>query len=234
MPLTGSLSDMGVIELVQLPHTGRKTGSLLVFNDSLEMKLFYREGRLMHAVGDGLTGMEALVSLVDLVQGEFEFHQGMTSDEATLDLDVPRALMNALKLRDERRSIARKPWPSDACRARILTTLSELQSRFGFLTHVALRGPNHGGFCAVSSDGSTFFEDSVGVGSLFKWMESYPNQPASRLLIEEKERQLALMTMPPSTLLAISVKAGTGLGALNMATGKVSEAMQAELSSEGE
>jgi hypothetical protein len=224
---------MGVIELVQLPHNGRKTGSLLVFNDNLEMKLFYRDGRLMHAAGDGLTGMEALIQLVDVAQGEFEFHQGMTTAESTLDMDVPRALMNALKLRDERRSIAHKVWPSESCRKRLLITLNELQARYGFLLHVALRGPSQGGFCAVSSDQVSFVEEANGFTGIFKWLEGYPHPPATKMLIEENERQLALMTPTPSTIMAISVQPGTGLGALNMAAGKVQDAVMAQLSEEG-
>ena len=108
MALSGTLSDIGIVELVQFPSNGRKTGELIIAGTDDEGRLYYVEGALVHvAVGDKL-GMEGLVEVVSWTTGEFEFRMGVESDQRTIDMDLHRALMLALKKRDERAEQARQ------------------------------------------------------------------------------------------------------------------------------
>ena len=49
MALKGTLADIGIIDLIQFPHAGRRTGELVVTADDHEGRLYYDKGSLVHA-----------------------------------------------------------------------------------------------------------------------------------------------------------------------------------------
>ncbi len=102
MALNGTLSDLGVVDLIQFPSAGRKTGELIITGPDDEARLYYSKGNLVHLVLGSHKGMDALVEIVSWEEGEFEFRLGVHSDERSLKTDLHRALMQALKTRDER------------------------------------------------------------------------------------------------------------------------------------
>lgn len=101
MGLKGTLADLGIVDLIQFPHAGRKTGEMTITGKAGEAKLYYEKGALVHAVLDDHTGMEALVLLVDWTEGSFEFNPDVEADVRTIQVDLHRAVMQALKLHDE-------------------------------------------------------------------------------------------------------------------------------------
>ena len=101
--LTGTLADIGIVELIQFPHTGRKTGELLINGKEMKARLFYDNGALHHALAGENEGLAALIEIVDWKEGQFEFHLNIRSEKKTIQLDLHRAVMQALKVRDERR-----------------------------------------------------------------------------------------------------------------------------------
>lgn len=104
MALRGTLADIPIINLIQFPQTGRRTGRLVVTSDDMEATLFYKGGALVHAIlGNGEKGVEALVRIVGLNAGMFEFTSEIQSQETSLEMDLHRSLMIALKLHDERK-----------------------------------------------------------------------------------------------------------------------------------
>jgi hypothetical protein len=65
MALKGRLQDFGTTQLLNLVHLARKTGSLQMQRDSRASELFFREGKLVHAI---ITGSDGLL-LSMLVKG---------------------------------------------------------------------------------------------------------------------------------------------------------------------
>jgi hypothetical protein len=57
MALKGNLQDFGTTQLLNLVHLARKTGSLQMERDSVASELFFREGKLVHAVATGQDGL---------------------------------------------------------------------------------------------------------------------------------------------------------------------------------
>lgn len=105
MALTGSLNEIGIIDLIQFPHQGRKTGRLSIKNGhNLEAHLFYKDGTLVHATNGKLNGIEAIVTIVDVEQADFVFESGVSSKEDTINMDVHHTILSALKIRDERKA----------------------------------------------------------------------------------------------------------------------------------
>ena len=99
----GNLEDVGVLTLIQFAHQSRSSGKLVLKDAAGDAYLFYRDGDVVHAARNGEEGMDALVDIIDLAGGEFEFQNGVPSEKVTIAMDIPRALMNALRLRDERK-----------------------------------------------------------------------------------------------------------------------------------
>ena len=101
MTLRGTLSELEIVDLVQFPSTGRKTGELAVTRMDEDASLYYNKGDLNHVVTGTLSGMEALTEVLSWTEGEFEFRLDIESDERTIECDPNMALMIALTTKDE-------------------------------------------------------------------------------------------------------------------------------------
>ena len=103
MALSGSLEELGVLDIVQFVNQAHLSGTLALKSGTEEAALFYRKGGLVHASLGSLTGVEVLVQIVDWTTGSFEFRAGEETGEETIRMDLHRAVMYALKTRDERK-----------------------------------------------------------------------------------------------------------------------------------
>lgn len=108
MALKGNLRELAVVDLIQLIQRIRQTGLLTLASDGNQARLYYRDGRLVDARAGEHSGSEALVDVVDWTDGDFEFTQGPTPQEETIQMDLHRAIMNALRTRDERKEEERR------------------------------------------------------------------------------------------------------------------------------
>lgn len=87
MALKGNLEDFGTTQLLNLVHLARKTGALQLWRDSKESELYFREGKLIHAIMTGDDGQ--LTSM--LVKG------------GKLSRDQAQAIQVRSKERDDKR-----------------------------------------------------------------------------------------------------------------------------------
>ena len=147
MALKGTLDDMAIIDLVQFPHTGRKTGRLIISGNHGEAALFYEEGALVHATLGDASGMDALVRVVDWVEGTFEFVSGAAPEAKTIELDLHRAVMQALKIHDElkleqERERTREASPHNEGDEVLMTRLSEFLHSSDFALHASVVAPD--------------------------------------------------------------------------------------------
>ncbi len=149
MALQGTLEDLGIIDLMQFPHAGRKTGELVINADGRQARLYYQKGALIHASLGDVEGIEALVQVVDWTQGAFEFIGEERSVQKTIDLDLHRAVMQALKIHDELKEaeLRRKAQQSVETKGEdesLSGKLSEFVSSNDFAVHA----------CVLSQDGA--------------------------------------------------------------------------------
>lgn len=103
MALKGTLNDLNIIELVQYPHKGRKGGLMIIDDAGEQALLFYRDGNVIHAMIGQLSGFDAVVEILGLKCGDFEFIPDQISDVESIEQDLHQLLMKALKAKDERR-----------------------------------------------------------------------------------------------------------------------------------
>jgi CRP-like cAMP-binding protein len=107
----GSLSMIGVADLVQTMHGSRRTGRLTLTHGQENGDLYFSSGALMGAQRGLLLGNDALFAMLRWREGRFAFEQGAFDAIGPIRGDVIQLLMEGLRLMDEeaRKSAADSP-----------------------------------------------------------------------------------------------------------------------------
>lgn len=102
MSLKGTLGDLSVPDLLQIPLIGRLTGSLGFSNGDRDAVVFYHNGAIVHAEEGDLRGESVVYDLLEWTEGKFSFDKGKTHDVTTITKDVQHLLLEGLRRLDER------------------------------------------------------------------------------------------------------------------------------------
>ncbi|MEW5870859.1 MAG: DUF4388 domain-containing protein [Chloroflexota bacterium] len=101
MALTGNLSDLGIAELIQLHCQSGSRARLLVRHAGQQMELYFADGEVVHAQGQGLQAEEAAYALLAWEQGDFEVQQGVEPPAHTIRLPWSALVLEGLRRKDE-------------------------------------------------------------------------------------------------------------------------------------
>ncbi|MBN2343133.1 MAG: DUF4388 domain-containing protein [Deltaproteobacteria bacterium] len=144
MALTGTLSDLGVIDLVTFPTTAKKTGELIVAGLEDEARVYYNDGVIEHIACGERLGVDGLAALISWIEGEFEFRQGVTTDRKTVSLPLDELLAEA----EQQRRTASRQSPESAGKNKevlmyrgtieIQKAIAVVASNLEYVEHVAL------------------------------------------------------------------------------------------------
>ncbi len=221
MALKGTLADMGIIDLIQFPHSGRKTGHLVISGTEGEASLSYEGGSLVHVRHGDMSGMDALVRVVDWNEGAFEFIPDAQPEDRTIDLDLHRAVMQALKLHDELKKQAAKKRAQVSSGNReadevLVAKLSQFAKANDFVVHLAVLSPD--GEMRASVDGRN--GSSPGIEelclSLHSLMQGHPRPPLNRMFIEDALGTTVLVRLKDGGCLILVADDDASLGAVSM------------------
>ncbi len=235
MALQGTLSDIGIIDLLQFPFAGRKTGELIVTSARRRAELFYKDGVLVDARTERHEGQDALVEVVDWEEGEFEFRPGVVAERTTIDLDLHRVVMLALKTRDERRAEEQRKRQEQSERERIraeqmrehgidpeacrqLETAVHSQSA---ILHVTILGLNGDVLVEASSQEGEIEALQEMLMLVHTLRREHPRGALSRVLLEDSAGTLVAQVLGEGRLLVVLACPGVALGAASMAAGKL-------------
>jgi DNA-binding response OmpR family regulator/Flp pilus assembly protein TadD len=97
---SGSLSDMGVVDLVQTFELGRKTGTIRLETNRIGC-IYLREGRLIDAEVGRLTGEKAFYRLLSVAEGKFEVGFGSIDRLEQIGISTQALLMEGMRRLDE-------------------------------------------------------------------------------------------------------------------------------------
>ncbi len=235
MALKGTLADLGIVDLVQFPFAGRKTGELIVDSGSRQAKLYYRDGELVDADAGGNSGAEVLVDVFDWEEGEFEFRPGVEASRVTIEEDLHRVVMKALKERDERRMEEQRRREEEEARKReaealmeaqglnadMCRQLGELLSKQSTLVHASVMAFNGD----VIAEHSVKEQDLDGIElvrmALHGLRKEFPRTALSRILVEDEEGTSVALALSDGRLLIALAAPNTSLGAVSMASSKL-------------
>lgn len=115
--MSGKIEDIPLPDLLQLFHTSKKNG-VLVVTGAHEARIYLRQGRVYYAVIDGrheLGPQKSFNRIITWEEGDFEL-RAAESDEFMVELDhsTEALLMDALRMMDEYKRIARDLPSADA------------------------------------------------------------------------------------------------------------------------
>lgn len=227
MSLNGSLTDIGIIDLLQFPHQGRKTGLLtLDLGDKKVARLYYKDGNLVHAASGSIEGDEVLISLVDLVEGSFVFEADVASPKSTIKKDLHHALLHVLKLRDERKNTpAPIPQPKDDGMQWILTCFQSAFQRCKWMKHVALLGPNAQLVVERSAPDQEPMNTEPLRNALIKFLRSYPGGTISKLIIEQGSALSMAVSLADKSIVLVVCGEGAIMGPVVATVTKLAQAI---------
>jgi len=227
MALKGSLEDLGVVDLIQFVHQAHKSGTLELSGPDGKAQFFYRKGSLVDARLGDCAGLEVLVCTVDWCTGEFEFLPGEDDREQTIQMDVHRAVMNAVKIRDERRMEEEKRRAEAQVKAQqaavptLGNQLREMISGIAFLQYA----------CVLDSAGQPLGEARGANGGakgiedlracLHQFARSYPREGMKRIFIEDRAGTVVLAGMSEGRVLITLADGSASLGGVALNVGKL-------------
>ena len=112
MGISGSLSDVTLLELLQLMNWGRKTGVATVFWRGTSGRIYVQEGQVVHATFAGETGEPAAHRLLAREGGSFTWESGPAACPTTITASTTNLLLEAARLMDEGSDASRAPDPN--------------------------------------------------------------------------------------------------------------------------
>lgn len=233
MALSGTLQDLGVVDLVQFPYAGRKTGALVLRRDpDMEARLHYQDGELIDARTDHQVGLDALVEVISWSEGSFEFFVDSEAPERTIEIDLHRAVMMALQAQDERmqeqnQAPSEPPVPPVEQWRRVL---SDFVGRQSAVQHASV----------LAEDGELVTEATharctvAGLdelrAALFGLVASYPADAFSRALIEDKGANVTVARLQQGQILMVVAGRDASMGAMARAVTKLGHALDSVVS----
>jgi hypothetical protein len=217
--LRGSLTDLAVVDLVQIPLGNRKTGELLIATEEEDARLFYVDGSLVHLASGDLRGARVLDMIVGWTDGEFEFRPDVLSDEASFDGDLNAELLSAV---DQLKEVKEIQQAAGKAADKVRQLLYDFLAENDFAIHA----------CLLYADGSMDVCGAERVDAP-SWLEAlrssvldivakYPRKQLNRVLFEDEEGTLVVTCYPEDkSVLLVVAKRGATLGAVSISVDRL-------------
>jgi len=217
--LRGSLADLAVVDLVQIPLGNRKTGELLIATENHDARLYYVDGNLVHLVAGELQGPPVLDVIVGWTDGEFEFRSDVLSHEASFRGDLNPTLRKAVERFHEDRG--ELPLPDEAA-LRIRRLLFDFLAKHDFAIHACLMHPNGlMDVCGADRVETPGWLEKLRY-TILDLVSEYPRKGLHRVLLEDQQGTLVVTCYPEDqSALLVVAKGNTTLGAVSIAVDRL-------------
>jgi len=99
--IQGKLTELSVIDWMQSLEQGRKTCALILRSGDEEYTLYFSEGQVTHATGQGLEGDPVIFKVLTWVEGDWEVDFRKNSSARTTSMSTQGLIMEGLRRLDE-------------------------------------------------------------------------------------------------------------------------------------
>jgi predicted regulator of Ras-like GTPase activity (Roadblock/LC7/MglB family) len=99
----GSVAGLGLADVIELSANNRFSGCVSVRHDFATGAIFFRDGEVIHAEQDGIRGEEAFYAILGWPGGTFSVDPNVATTSRTIQRSWKFLLMEAHRLKDERR-----------------------------------------------------------------------------------------------------------------------------------
>jgi len=231
MALKGTLADLGIIDLIQFPHVGRKTGELVITTDDMVARLYYDSGSLVHAILGTNLGMDALVRLVDWSEGNFEFIGETEPPSRTIELDLHRAVMQALKLHDEMKQAEEQQkmeqsGEDERSTQALVSHLNEFVASNSFALHACVLSRE--GEVRAAADGPEGTQEGIESlrTAIHAFVQSYPRDDLKRMFMVDAEGTAVMVGLSNGSSLIVLAGKDASLGAVTVSVGRLAATLE--------
>ena len=211
--LRGSLTDLSVVDLVQIPLGNQKTGELLIATEDQDARLYYADGNLIQATSGDRDGPAVLDAIVSWTEGEFEFRPDVIAEAPESGGNLNAKLYSAVN--NLRVKVFAKPAGGNTERIRKL--LHEFLSANDFAIHACLLYANGTmAICGAERADTPPWLESLR-SSVLDVVAGYPRKNLNRVLFEDEEGTLVVTCYPEDqAALLVAAKQGATLGAVSI------------------
>jgi tetratricopeptide (TPR) repeat protein len=99
--LKGDLSEIGLLDVIQILDNAQKSGKLLICSEGLDGVIFFNSGRIVNASYQKKTGEQAMHALVGVKGGTFDYQPSDKAFEMVINNSNTNLLLEGLRLLDE-------------------------------------------------------------------------------------------------------------------------------------
>ena len=99
--VSGSLSEMGLPDIIQILGAGRKTGKIILKNNDLGAELFMEDGRIVNAIINDLKGEEAFYKILFWNEGNFTIDPTVKITERLINVSNDSLMLEGYRRMDE-------------------------------------------------------------------------------------------------------------------------------------
>ncbi len=99
--VSGSLSEMGLPDIIQILSAGRKSGALMVAYAAGEGRLYFQDGRIVDAESSAAWGEEAVYELLGVAEGDFELDSNQRASQTTIAKSTEALILEGMRRFDE-------------------------------------------------------------------------------------------------------------------------------------
>jgi len=100
--IQGKISHFSVIEILQMLHISKKSGTLNFYSKELQGKIGIWEGKLTWAEMDSLTGEEAVKTMAFWNMGHFTFEKDLIHPVKNINASTMQLILDCCQLLDEK------------------------------------------------------------------------------------------------------------------------------------
>jgi len=108
---SGDVTGLGLSDVIQLNGHNGFSGCITVQHGSRTGRIFFREGKIIHAELGGKLGEEAFYDIMEMRSGHFSLERNVSTTSYTIQKSTQFILMEAHRLMDERRAGRATPPP---------------------------------------------------------------------------------------------------------------------------
>ena len=99
--LKGDLSELGLLDVIQILDSAQKSGKLLISSEGQDGAIYFNSGRIVNASYQKKIGEQAVYALVGVKGGTFEYEPSDKAFELVINNSNTNLLLEGLRLLDE-------------------------------------------------------------------------------------------------------------------------------------
>jgi hypothetical protein len=224
MALTGTLADIGVIDLLKFPYSTEKSGELIIAGMEEEARMYYDKGQIYHSVCGDSTGIDAIIELLFFQEGEFEFRSDVTSSQQTvntaIDELIPRALALKEQLAEKRKKSSAPMQPRSPAGGDLSESVKDSSSRYSYVKHVALFRRDGTAILNWDKDGTDEAFNNI-IGNVITLLDNHPRDGLHKIYMSHAHGTSVACLLNEDVILLMDADASSSLGMLSIASTKI-------------